>query len=61
MESGALNDGTRVFFRRSPGALWEHGQTAHRRPTIALFSNPTMFDDDIAAAVVNPGLSAGVR
>jgi NADPH:quinone reductase-like Zn-dependent oxidoreductase len=54
---GCLDDGARVFFAmpRSP-----YGSMAQRTVVSAsrTFSIPDNIDDDIAAAVVNPGLSA---
>jgi NADPH:quinone reductase-like Zn-dependent oxidoreductase len=54
---GCLDDGTRVFFAkpRSP-----YGSMAQRTIVSAShsFPIPDNIDDDIAAAVVNPGLSA---
>jgi NADPH2:quinone reductase len=54
---GCLDDGTRVFFAgpRSP-----YGSMAQRTvvPRSHSFPIPDNIDDDIAAAVVNPGLSA---
>jgi NADPH2:quinone reductase len=54
---GCLGDGTRVFFAgpRSP-----YGSMAQRTvvPPSHSFPIPDNIDDDIAAAVVNPGLSA---
>jgi NADPH2:quinone reductase len=54
---GHLDDGTRVFFggpRRPYGAMAEH--TVVRRAQC--FPVPDGLDDQIAAAIVNPGVSA---
>ena len=54
---GHLNDGTRVFFggpRRPYGAMAEH--TVVRRAQC--FPVPDDLDDEIAAAIPNPGVSA---
>ena len=54
---GLLEDGTRVFFAmpRAPyGAMAQHAVVARPR----CFPLPAAIDDDTAAAVMNPGLSA---
>src|SRR5260370_2375565 len=54
---GCLDDGTRVFFARPRPP---YGSMAHRTAVSSphCFPIPDNVDDDIAAAVVNPGLSA---
>jgi len=55
--AGVLADGTRVFFAmpRAPyGAMAQHAVVARPR----CFPLPAGVDDDTAAAVMNPGLSA---
>ncbi|MFZ0293328.1 MAG: zinc-binding alcohol dehydrogenase family protein [Candidatus Sulfotelmatobacter sp.] len=54
---GHLDDGTRVFFG---GPRPPYGSMAERTvvPRARCFPIPDNVDDDIAAAVVNPGLSA---
>lgn len=54
---GCLDDGTRVFFA---GPTSPYGSMAQRTivPPSHSFPIPDNIDDDIAAAVVNPGLSA---
>jgi NADPH:quinone reductase-like Zn-dependent oxidoreductase len=54
---GCLDDGTRVFFARPRSPYGSMAQRAIVSPSHT-FPIPDNIDDDIAAAVVNPGLSA---
>jgi NADPH:quinone reductase-like Zn-dependent oxidoreductase len=54
---GCLDDGTRVFFARPRPPYGSMAERAVVSPS-RCFPIPDNVDDDIAAAVVNPGLSA---
>jgi NADPH2:quinone reductase len=54
---GCLDDGTRVFFARPRSPYGSMAQRTIVSPSHS-FPIPDNIDDDIAAAVVNPGLSA---
>ena len=54
---GCLDDGTRVFFARPRLPYGSMAQRTIVSPSHS-FSIPDNIDDDIAAAIVNPGLSA---